>query len=195
MRLLAKVPVGALGSMCPNYALALDRLEIRPQNLFTAWEIAKAIPVFGFAVVERFVRANAWVARYLPNALPQLDSPCTPEDPPADPRLVRRILQTTPFRRIEAMERERKVGADVRDVGVDMAERAKQGSMDRHSPTRSFHALSELRYRMEHLEIVDHPLYGEIEAATRMLASEMARWGAEPMTPSISSVQTFAAKR
>lgn len=179
MRLLSKIPLLGLSDLCPNYVLSERRLEVRPQNLFTAWEIAKAVPMFGFSTFQRFIEANRWVARYLPNALPLLRAG-PPEAPPAprgDPWLVRKFTRSLPFRKLEGLEKKRKFGADRRAVGVDMNDRAKKGSMDRHSPTRSFHALSELRYRMNQLGIQDHPLYSEIDGATSMLADEMTRWG------------------
>lgn len=184
LRLLQTVPGSGLTKMCPNYALSEAKLEIRPQNLFTAWEIAKAVPMFGFEVYARFVHANRWVQRYLPNALPALDPRDTGVEPPA-PRLrglLDRLAASGPLQRLEALERGRKQRADVRDVGVDMKSRNAQGSMDRHSPTRPFHTLSELRYRMDQHGLVDHSLYEEIAASTRPLEAEMSRWGEAPIT-------------
>lgn len=181
MRLLSATPFLGLSDLCPNYVLSKNQLEIRPQNLFTAWEICKAVPMFGFSTFRRFVESNRWVSRYLPNALPLLNAEgqAPAPKPEEDPRLVQALTGSRVFRKLEAMEKRRKFGADRRDVGVDMNERAKKGSMDRHSPTRSFHALSELRYRMNQLGIQDHPLYAEIDGATNMLADEMTRWGTD----------------
>jgi hypothetical protein len=179
MRLLAKLPLGDLGELCPNYVLPSDQLEIRPQNLFTAWEVAKAVPMFGFDVFEQFLRANQWVSRYLPNALPRLPDIAGPPSARRDPSLLRALTRSGLFQKLERLEKMRKFGADRRDVGVDMNERQRQGSVDRHSPTRSFHTLSELRYRMDHLGIQDHPLYAEVDAATSMLRDEMTRWGTD----------------
>ena len=178
MRMIAKLPLAGLQDLCPNYVLSRDQLEIRPQNLFTAWEIAKAVPMFGFDVFEQFLRANHWVSRYLPNALPQLpevEARAERNDPP----LIRALTRTELFQKLERLEKKRKFGADQRAVGVDMQERQRQGSMDRHSPTRSFHTLSELRYRMDQLGVQDHPLYAEVDAATSMLRDQMTRWGNE----------------
>ena len=182
MRLMAKVPMLGLGDLCPNYVLSRAKLEVRPQNLFTAWEIAKAVPMFGFNVFEQFLRANHWVTRYLPNALPSLEREIAgyaAEPEREDPGLIRALTRSALFQKLESMEKKRKFGADRRAVGVDMNERQRKGSMDRHSPTRSFHTLSELRYRMDHLGIQSHPLYAEVDAATSMLADEMTRWGTE----------------
>lgn len=182
VRMLVNLPFAGLGIMCPNYCLPDSHLEIRPQNLFTAWEIAKAVPMFGFDVYADFARANRWVRDYLPNALPVLEHPraAAPARPRAALREVAsRLVRTPPARALEAKERARKQGTDRRDVGVDMKAREQEGSVDRHSPTRSFHTLSELRYRMEQLGLQSHPVFEEVEAATRMLSAEMTRWGTE----------------
>jgi hypothetical protein len=182
MRLLERMPLFDMTGLCPNYVLSAAQLEIKPQNLFTAWEIAKAVPMFGFNVFERFLRANQWVSRYLPNALPSLEAQINGYalgTGPSDPGWLQRITRSSLFQKLEGMEKKRKFGRDRRDVGVDMDERTKKGSMDRHSPTRSFHTLSELRYRMDQLGIQNHPLYAEVDAATSMLRDEMTRWGTE----------------
>jgi hypothetical protein len=179
MRLMAKLPIAELGDLCPNYVLPSDRLEVQPQNLFTAWEVAKAVPMFGFDVFEQFLRANQWVSRYLPNALLELAPSIGPVRVERDPAWARAVTRSALFQKLEALEKKRKFGADRRDVGVDMHERQRQGSSDRHSPTRSFHTLSELRYRMDQLGIHDHPLYAEVDRATSMLRDEMTRWAGD----------------
>lgn len=178
VRALRRVPWLGLASLCPNYALSEDALEVRPQNLFTAHEIAKAVPMFGFEVYRRFVRANAWVRRFLPNALPLLDD----EDAGVierDPWLVRTAMKAPPLRWVETFERKRKFGLDKKIVGVDMEARKEAGSMDRHSPSRSSYALSELTYRMRVLGLESHPLYEEICRSCRTLARDMTRWGTD----------------
>lgn len=185
VRMLVNLPGAGLDIMCPNYCLPDDRLEIRPQNLFTAWEIAKAVPMFGFDVYAEFARANRWVRRYLPNALPVLDRDApSPAPSPWSPlrSLGERLVRTGVGQALEAKERARKQGSDKRDVGVDMRARGAQGSVDRHSPTRSFHTLSELRYRMAQLDLQTHPVFGEVEAARRTLGGEMTSWGGEAIS-------------
>lgn len=179
VRVLSNLPVGEMQSMCPNYCLSADKLEVQPQNLFTAWEIAKAVPLFGFEVYEAFVVANSWVGRYLPNALPLLEGPGgrVTKDPP----WLRRVIDSPAFSWFEKYEKKRKFQTDQRDVGVDMEDREKNGSMDRHSPTRSFHTLSELRYRMSKHGLEAHPLFAEVHAQTNMLEDEMTRWGSDQL--------------
>lgn len=181
VRMMVGLPGAGLGAMCPNYALSDDHLAIQPRNLFTAWEIAKAVPMFGFDVYADFATANRWVRDYLPNALPVLDGarPTGPDLATEGRGWTRRLTQSAVMARLESMERDRKQGTDRRDVGVNMRERGERGSMDRHSPTRSFHTLSELRYRLEQFSLQAHPLYAEVASSTAPLGAEMTQWGGE----------------
>jgi hypothetical protein len=179
-RLLAKLP--ALGRLCPNYALPDDRLEIRPQNLFTAYEIAKAVPLFGYPLYERWIHANRWAARLLPNAFPGLAVSVVDDSPrPADGRILRTLTENRLYAGLERLEEQRKRARDQRDVGVDLSSRARAGSVDRHAPTRSFQALSELRYRLEMYGLDGHPLYAELSEWAAPLGKEMQRWGERPL--------------
>ncbi|MCK6551098.1 hypothetical protein L6R52_35010, partial [Myxococcota bacterium] len=183
VRLLGHAPGLGLGKMCANYVLSEAHLEVRPHNLFTALELAKAVPMFGFEVYRALVRANGWARRYLPNALPDIAPFDAAPDPQGEPKLVRAVTESRLFQALEALEKQRKHAAERRDVGVDMQAREARGSMDRHSPTRSFHALSELRYRMEKLGLDEHPLFPELSESTRFLGAEMSRWGGEVIAP------------
>ncbi len=187
MRMIAKVPLLGMETLCPNYVLAEDRLTVKPQNLFTAWEIAKAVPMFGYDVFERFLRSNDWAQRYLPNAFHLLERPAQGSGGPSDPSWARALTENSAFHKLESWERQRKFKTDKRDAGVDMKERERKGSMDRHSPTRSFHTLSEWRYRMQSLGLVDHPVFEEVRAATNMLEDEMGEWGGEPIEKRVLS--------
>ena len=191
VRLLGKVPKLGLSNMCPNYALPDDHLEIRPKNLFTAWEIAKAVPMFGMEVYQSFVEANAWVREFLPNALPTLDRPLPRNDATPDPAVLTKLTESRPFQWLEERERQRKWKRDERDVGVDLEKRYEKGSVDRHSPTRPFQTLCELRYRMDLFGLEKHPLYHQINEASGLLRTEMDHWGAKeiprPRSPRTSS--------
>lgn len=56
---------------CVNYLLAADRLELPDRDLFTATEIAWLLPMVNPELYRRFVAANRWVARHLPNWRPR----------------------------------------------------------------------------------------------------------------------------
>jgi len=53
--------------VCPNYLLTLDSLEVGPDNLYHAREVAQAVPLWGDATYRRFMAANRWIEDFLPN--------------------------------------------------------------------------------------------------------------------------------
>ena len=63
-----------VSQLCPNTCLAEDHLEIRSQNLYMAHQIAQVAPLWGGDVYQTFVRKNAWVTRFLPNAFGDLQT-------------------------------------------------------------------------------------------------------------------------
>jgi hypothetical protein len=196
LRLLGKLPKLGLNAMCPNYALPDDRLEIKPQNIFTAWEIAKAVPMFGFDLYQDFVEANAWVREYLPNALPvtspSLEQPMKTNGVKRGHKVIRRLIKNPAFQWFEAKERKRKFKRDTRDVGVDMDGRYKAGSVDRHSPARPYQTLCELRYRMDLFGLEEHPLYEKLRVETTPLSEEMGRWGDAVIDRASSNIHDLA---
>ena len=52
--------------LCPNYLLTTDALEVPERDLYTAREIAQAMPLWGEEVYERFLVANRWIKSFLP---------------------------------------------------------------------------------------------------------------------------------
>ena len=55
-------------TLCPNYFLAEDSLELDDRSIFTARELAQMVPLAGGAIYEWMRRANAWADLHLPNA-------------------------------------------------------------------------------------------------------------------------------
>lgn len=53
--------------VCPNYLLTLDSLEVGPESLYLAREVAQAVPLWGDATHLRFLGANRWIGHFLPN--------------------------------------------------------------------------------------------------------------------------------
>ncbi len=53
---------------CPNYAISDRSLPLMFENLFTAVELGKAIPLKDNALLDDLERENAWSRRFLPNA-------------------------------------------------------------------------------------------------------------------------------
>ena len=59
--------------LCLNYVVSERTMKIVPEDLFTANQIIHLRPMFGNAVFDRFVKANAFVRNHYPNfELPEL---------------------------------------------------------------------------------------------------------------------------
>jgi len=55
-------------TLCPNYVISEDALDVKPRDLFMAHEFAQMAPLYGWSTYEQLRRANLWVYKYLPNA-------------------------------------------------------------------------------------------------------------------------------
>lgn len=55
-------------TLCPNYLIAADALELSERNLYTARELVQMQPLFGAAWHHQFRACNRWALDYLPNA-------------------------------------------------------------------------------------------------------------------------------
>jgi hypothetical protein len=55
-------------SLCPNYLITTNVLELKEQSLYVAHELAQMIPLSGMEVYEELLRRNDWIYAYLPNA-------------------------------------------------------------------------------------------------------------------------------
>lgn len=76
--------------VCANYFLTIDSLEVEPQSLYTAREIAQSVPLRGEAAYRRFLAANRWVAHLLPNVAHETDR-CRRLVDETRPRLTRSV--------------------------------------------------------------------------------------------------------
>ena len=67
---VALVYVGKLfgHTLCPNYIITEDALELETRDLFVAHEFAQMAPLYGLVIYDRMRQANRWVYDYLPNA-------------------------------------------------------------------------------------------------------------------------------
>ncbi|HET6594196.1 MAG TPA: hypothetical protein VFG81_01155 [Anaerolineales bacterium] len=55
-------------SLCPNYLVTTDALELKERSLYVAHELTQMIPLSGMEIYNKLRQQNAWIAEYLPNA-------------------------------------------------------------------------------------------------------------------------------
>jgi hypothetical protein len=60
------LPPPARELFCTNYLLATDRLQIEDRNLYTAVELATAVPLAGRDACVALLEANGWARRFVP---------------------------------------------------------------------------------------------------------------------------------
>lgn len=60
------LPHPARELFCTNYLIATDKLEVDDQNLFTAVELATAVPLAGRESCVALLEANVWAREYVP---------------------------------------------------------------------------------------------------------------------------------
>lgn len=57
--------------ICPNMLISEEALKIKPQDLFTAHEVAMMKPIFDRdRTYQKFLKANLWLKKFLPNWKP-----------------------------------------------------------------------------------------------------------------------------
>ena len=99
-------------SLCPNYLITTNALELKEQSLYVAHELAQMIPLSGMNIYQEIRNRNSWVDNYLPNATE------APEMPGGvrlftDSSIIQRVLEivlSLPFGRwLEQWEMKRKI--------------------------------------------------------------------------------------
>jgi hypothetical protein len=67
-------------TLCPNYLIATDALELTERNLYSARELVQMQPLYGAAWYRRLRICNRWALEYLPNAEIDAFTPVLPLD-------------------------------------------------------------------------------------------------------------------
>lgn len=76
---------------CTNYLLSTDALLVDDRNIFTAVELATAIPMYGQQACLELLEANRWAARHVPGLDWSLERVRTM--PPEPPRRLARAVE------------------------------------------------------------------------------------------------------
>lgn len=97
-------------TICPNYLLSEDALSLDDNDLFTAQELVRMVPLSGLTTYQRMRAENIWTNNYLPNAV---GSPIQSEKFSKSNITLKTfgetILNTSPLNRIEQWEMKRKI--------------------------------------------------------------------------------------
>ena len=77
-------------TLCPNFILSQNALELQSHNLFTARELTQMIPLTGLDIYQHIRQLNAWVDDFLPNAptAPEKTEPLPPQS-----NMIKRIAE------------------------------------------------------------------------------------------------------
>jgi hypothetical protein len=79
-------------SLCPNYLLSTNALELEEQSLYVAHELAQMIPLSGMDIYREIFCLNRWVTEYLPNVVGQPEMPSLGK-PLQTPSFLQRALE------------------------------------------------------------------------------------------------------
>jgi hypothetical protein len=105
-------------SLCPNYLVTTNALELKERSLYVARELAQMIPLSGMEIYHEMRRLNSWIIDYLPNALKAPELPQNVRQV-QKPSVVQRILEvflSLPFAgRFEKWEMNRKIARLTRE--------------------------------------------------------------------------------
>jgi hypothetical protein len=126
-------------TLCPNYLVTENALELEERSLYVARELAQMIPLSGMEVYERIRCLNSWMDEYLPNAQGAAQLPAGIR-PIKTPFLFQRVMELTlkilPASWFERWEMNRKIAKLSREQGSSPETKFTadvcKGHVDRH---------------------------------------------------------------
>ena len=126
-------------TLCPNYLVAENALELEDRSLYVAHELAQMIPLSGMEVYERIRCLNSWMDDYLPNlqGAAQLPVGIRPiKTPILFQRVLESVLKFLPTNLFERWEMNRKIKKLSRQQGSNPEAKFTadvcKGHVDRH---------------------------------------------------------------
>ena len=99
-------------SLCPNYLVTTNVLELKERSLYVAHELAQMVPISGMEIYKEIRRRNDWMDDYLPNAsgMPELPEGTESVKTYSTIQRVLEILFSQPFGQwLEKWEMHRKI--------------------------------------------------------------------------------------
>ncbi|HET6822551.1 MAG TPA: hypothetical protein VFH34_07865, partial [Anaerolineales bacterium] len=105
-------------SLCPNYLVTINALELKERSLYVAHELAQMIPLSGMEIYKEIRQRNDWVNDYLPNASETPDLPEGTESVKTYStvqRILERLLRLPFGQWLEKWEMKRKIARLTRE--------------------------------------------------------------------------------
>jgi len=68
-------------TLCPNYLITTNALQLEERSLYVAHELAQMIPLAGLEIYGEICSLNHWIYDYLPHAFDAPDSPSALQEP------------------------------------------------------------------------------------------------------------------
>jgi hypothetical protein len=101
--------IGTRAHICPNYMITTNNLALSEQDLFTAQEMARMVPIAGLDLYSRFRMENYWTDNFLPNAQGHPLQPTNGSTSRTISTAAERLMINPISRRIEKWEMQRKI--------------------------------------------------------------------------------------
>jgi len=149
--LLARIAKLEGVSLCPNYLVTTNALELNERSLYVAHELAQMIPLSGMEIYNDIRQQNAWIEEFLPNAA---GAPALSQSVNVKNRsVIQQILEfffSLPFGQwFEKWEMNRKIERLTREQSYSLesyfSEDVCKGHIDRHGE----HVVTALAVRMK----------------------------------------------
>lgn len=101
--------VGLRAELCPNYLITENALQLHDEDLFTAQELTRMVPVSGRHVYKEMRAQNRWTENFLPNAIGAPRELKQIKRSGWVKRLIEAILSALPLGGLERWEMRRKI--------------------------------------------------------------------------------------
>ncbi len=123
-------------SLCPNYLVSENALELTDHSFYTAHELTQMIPISGMEIYDEMRRLNMWTDEYLPNAQGAPKSFVAMKEPSRLQPLLEFVFKILPFQWFEKWEMNRKIKKLSREQSSSSESRFSKdvckGHADRH---------------------------------------------------------------